>query len=957
MPQTITPKQFVEKWSAIQQKEIAVAQSHFFDVCALVNHPRPLDFDPTGKIFAFEATTTKSSGSKGRADVFYRDRFIWEYKGVYSDLDKAYDQLNLYRDALGNPPLLITSDTQRIIIHTNFTNTVKRVHEVDFESLLTGNGLTLLKRAFYNPETFKPDQTQEQVTLATSNTFVKVAETLQKWAETEGRTIDPEKLAHFIIRLLFCLFAEDMKLLPDHLFTKMVSQKEQGFNDFVQGLRSLFATMRDGGYFGFYRIPHFDGGLFDDDFVPSDPPSDIKMALLQAAKFDWSNIDPSIFGTLFERIIDQSKRAQLGAHYTSKDDIMLIVQPVLMAPLRREWQAVKQRANQLIKKSQPDQAYAELKQFADTVASIRVLDPACGSGNFLYVALRQLLDLQKEVIVMAKRAELPPIDLTVSPAQLYGIELNSYAHELAQITVWIGYLQWRAENGFSQINEPILQPLKNIENRDAILAHDGIAKIAEPEWPEVYAIIGNPPFLGAKWMHRELGMDYTNLIRELYKERVSGMADLVMYWFEKARFQIQAGKAHRAGFLATNTVRQGGSADTLLRIKGTGDIFFAFTDKVWQFPDAALRVALIGFDNGTEKERHLNGGKVNQINADLTSNIDLKDALKLEENLGLSFRGHEKGGPFVIDQSTAQKFLQEKQNSDVIHPWFSGRDLTARSRNEWVIDFGTQRLNEAKKYPEVLDYIQQQWSNEYEAAKKKGKRVAKQRKRWWLHRRPATDLRTAITGFERYIATPLVSKYRLFVWLDAKVRPDTRLVNIAREDDYFFGILHSRIHELWSLKMGSRIGKGNDPIYTNSNTFETFPFPWIPGKEPTNNPLVKAITQAAKDLVEFRQSWLHPNGVGITISAKLVKKRTLTNLYNALTLYRENYKGKQHNQTQWENDVDGIISLGDIETLDYIHNQLDEAVFAAYGWSSTLSDDETLGQLLALNLDRGKQKS
>ncbi|MDM8527084.1 hypothetical protein QUF58_02625 [Anaerolineales bacterium HSG24] len=953
MPQTITPKQFVEKWSAIQQKEIAVAQSHFFDVCALVNHPRPLDFDPTGKIFAFEATTQKSTGTKGRADVFYRDKFIWEYKGAYADLDKAFDQLNLYRDALGNPPLLITSDTKRIIIHTNFTNTVKQIHEIDFDSLLTGNGLKLLKRAFYNPDSFKPDQTQEQVTLATSKTFVKVAESLQRWAAIEGRTIDPEKLAHFIIRLLFCLFAEDMKLLPDHLFTKMISQKGYNFNDFVHGLRNLFSSMRDGGYFGFYRIPHFDGGLFDDDFVPSDPPSDIKTELLQSTKLDWSNIDPSIFGTLFERIIDESKRAKLGAHYTSKDDIMLIVQPVLMEPLRREWQAVKQKANQLIKKNQPDQAHAELQQFADKIGSIRVLDPACGSGNFLYVALQQLLDLQKEVIVMAKRTELAPIELTVSPAQLYGIEINPYAHELAQVTVWIGYIQWRAENGFTEMNEPILQPLKNIENRDAILAYDDEGKPVEPEWPEAEVIIGNPPFLGGKRIRRELGDEYVNRIFTLYEHRVAHEVDLVCYWFERAHAMIEVGQLKRAGLLATNSIRGGANRSILEKIKQTGDIFMAWSDRPWILEGAAVRVSMVGFDNGTETNKLLNGNITDAINPDLTVSVNLSLAKRLPENTNLSFMGVTPAGPFDVSGDKAREWLvapinpNGRPNSDVVRPYYNGIDLTRRHRERYTVFFGEISKTKAALYELPFEHVK----NVVKPVRAKS-RIPDEP--WWLFTRRRPAMFEATESMNRYIGTSMVSKHLFFCWIPTEVIPANLIIVIARDDDYFFGVLHSKIHQLWALRQGTSLE--DRPRYTNTTTFETYPFPWHPSQEPTEteNPHVAAIAQAARDLVEFRQSWLNPEEVGVTFSEKMVKKRTLTNLYNALTDYQGTYKGKQHSQRQWKKEVKGVITLEDIETLDYIHTQLDQAVFDAYGWPHTLTDEQILERLLTLNLERAK---
>jgi type I restriction-modification system DNA methylase subunit len=319
------------------------------------------------------------------------------------------------------------------------------------------------------------------------------------------------------VRLLFCLFAEDLGLLPDKVFTEAVRRQGGDYADLRPVLANLFRAMRDGGAFGYHRIRHFNGTLFDDELVPTIP-HDLAKVLLRAAEQDWSAVDPSIFGTIFERVIDPDKRAQLGAHYTSAADIMLIVEPVLMEPLRRKWDEVR-REIQIRDTSDeirgrdtsgrgrfvrfvfrratgiPRISYL-LNDFSNEIAAIRVLDPACGSGNFLYLALRELLNLQKEVIAYAARRGLPEIPLTVSPEQLYGIEINPYAHELAQITAWIGYLQWRHENGFAEPEEPILRPLNNIRRMDAILAYDEAGNPVEPEWPAAEVIIGNPPFLG-----------------------------------------------------------------------------------------------------------------------------------------------------------------------------------------------------------------------------------------------------------------------------------------------------------------------------------------------------------------------------------------------------------------------------------------------------------------------------
>ncbi|MCB9134394.1 MAG: class I SAM-dependent DNA methyltransferase [Anaerolineales bacterium] len=955
----MTPHQFVQKWSQILLNEIAMAQSHFNDVCALIGHKTPTDADPTGEFFTFEASVQKAGGGGGRADVWYKSKFIWEYKGAHADLDKAYQQLLLYRESLGNPPLLITSDTKQILIHTNFTNTVKKVYTIDFEAILSGQGVELLRRAFHDPESFRPEETQEAVTRASADAFIRVARTLQDWAKAEGRQEDPERLAHFLIRLLFALFAEDMKLLPEMVFTKLVEAHKGNPANFRTALRGLFSAMRDGQMFGFYAIRYFNGGLFDDDYVP-DLPGGILHDLAEACLQNWASLEPSIFGTLFERVIDESKRAQLGAHYTSKDDIMLIVEPVLMQPLREEWQGVRAKVsmelNHLGRGDALRRPYEALNDFATKLANVRILDPACGSGNFLYVALRQLLDLQKEVIVFAGRNHLPEIPLTVSPHQLYGIEINPYAHELAQITVWIGYLQWRLENGFAEFPDPVLRPLKNIENKDAILAYDAEGKPVEPEWPEVDVVIGNPPFLGSKKFLTEFEASYVENLRKVYSERMSGFTDLVVYWFEYARLHLTSNKVKRVGLLATNSIRTPSNRKVLERIKEVGEIFMAWSDRAWIQDGAAVRVSMIAFDNGKETNRILDGKHVKIINADLSASADITQAKTLPENLGFSFVGPQKDGPLDIPDTLARKFLalkndSGKENSEVVKPYINGSDIVRNNRFYWIIDFESRTLEEAKVYEAPFQYVEENLK-----PLRKNNRDRQRRENWWRMGRSGGEYRTAVQNLPRQILTCLTAKHRLFIWASTEAMPANTAVAIARDDDYFFGVLQSSLHEIWSIRKGTSLGVSTDPRYIPSSTFETFPFPWPPGKEPSESqdPRVFAIAEAARQLDAFRNAWLFPpeNEIGVTISESMLKKRTLTNLYNALTDYREKVKGKHRDVNAWYGMVNGIIGLDEIETLDHIHNELDRAVLSAYGWPHHLSDEEILGRLLEENLRR-----
>jgi type II restriction/modification system DNA methylase subunit YeeA len=686
----LTPQDFVSKWKRVTSREKQTYQEHFLDLCRLIDHPTPNASDPTGKRFAFELGTAKTSGGQGWADVAKLGFFGWEYKGKDYDLDKAYNQLLSYRDALQNPPLLIVSDINQIIIRTNYTNLPTRTYLISLDDMLDPESIRTLKTAFNNPERLKPQETVESVTQEAAKQFSKLADNLRKYGN------DSQEIAHFLIRLLFCLFAEDIGLLPENLFPRLLNQTRRNSKDFSNVLGQLFRAMNTGGYFGSERILHFNGGLFDDDHVlPLDGADMDIIAGIDA--LDWGAIEPSIFGTLFERGLDPEKRSQLGAHYTSREDIMLIVEPVLMAPLRREWEEVKVeceklkvKADTLTGKKQENAVKKisdKLRDFADKIAETTVLDPACGSGNFLYVALRLMLDLQNEVINFSDELGAGRFFVSVTPNQLYGIETNDYAHELAQMTIQIGYIQWLRDNGYGQPAEPILKQTKNILHMDAILAYeprpdrsqktterakthvhasdktdsntgeDLSGLVREPAWPAVDVIIGNPPFLGGNRIRVELGDNYVNNLFKLYENRVPATADLVCYWFEKARSLVESGTTKRVGLLATQGIRGGTNRKVLERIKETGEIFLAYSDRNWILDGATVHVSIVGFDNGQETERYLDAKKVETINSDLSATADVTQATQLTENKGLSFRGNQKGGAFDIPIELAQKML------------------------------------------------------------------------------------------------------------------------------------------------------------------------------------------------------------------------------------------------------------------------------------------------------------
>ena len=534
----LTPSEFAAKWKGNQRTERAASQSHFNDLCEMLDVPTPNEADPKGEWFAFEKGAEKVAGGDGYADVWKRGHFAWEYKGKRKDLKAAYAQLLQYREALENPPCLVVCDMDRLQVHTNFTGTLTEVHEFTLADLAREpqEPLRVLRAVMSNPEALRPSTTRAQLTEKAAGEFASLAKGLR------DRGHDPHRVAHFLNKVLFALFAEDAGLLPTGLMGRLVEGTKKKPSDFTDGLRTLFGRMaKEGGLFGVDRIEWFNGGLFDSDDVLPLTREEIEV-VQRVARLDWSEIEPAIFGTLFERGLDPSSRTSLGAHYTDPESIQRVVQPVVMAPLRRELGEMQEKVVAFLrggKKGAKARAEKALHAYLDRVAGVHVLDPACGSGNFLYLALKALKDLEREAMVWGSETLGIPLGFPrVGPENLRGIEVNDYAADLARVTIWIGQIQWMIDHGFAYRTDPILQPLDNIECRDAILDLTDPARPEEPEWPEAEFIIGNPPFLGGKQPGRTLGDPYVDAMFRVWDGRVPREADSWTYWHEKARAMI-----------------------------------------------------------------------------------------------------------------------------------------------------------------------------------------------------------------------------------------------------------------------------------------------------------------------------------------------------------------------------------------------------------------------------------
>lgn len=1005
MPSPSSIDAFIRKWKKVELKERSAAQEHFIDLCHVLGEPTPAEADATGDFYCFERGATKTSGGEGWADVWKRGHFGWEYKGKRKNLELAFSQLQQYALALENPPLLIVCDLDRFIVRTNWTNTVSQKFEFMLEELRDPHNQQVLKWTMSDPDRLRPGTTRHDLTEEVAAEFAALAQALR------ARKHDPAKVAHFINRLVFCMFAEDAELLPNKMFARMLDAAKAEPAAFHGLAGTLFAAMRGGGLVGFERIDWFNGGLFDDDEALPLEADDIALCIRAAAQ-DWSEIDPTIFGTLFVRGLDPDKRSETGSEYTDRDKIMMIVEPVITRPLLREWETVragisarvepahaaveeaiatatgypelaeevrkvqgrfaagpqlelfgtlaKQRrvravdavraslraAERALADARKDAEFA-YNAFLKRLRAFRVLDPACGSGNFLYLALVELKNIERRVSIEGELLGFPPQFPAIGPEALLGIEINPYAAELARVSVWIGEIQWMRRSGFNIGRQPILKPLTTIECRNALINEDGSAAV----WPPADVIVGNPPYLGAKLMKRRLGIEMTEAIRRLYVGRLPGFTDLVCYWFENARAMIVAGTVTRAGLVATNSIRKNTNLPVLKRITADTRIFDAWSEEQWTVDGAAVDVSLISFGEFGDEPTRLDGEVVATINADLTTGLDLTAAKPLRDNRNGAFLGIQKSGPFDVPGDVARAWMCEplnpngKSNAAVLKPYWNGDDLTGRPRDMWLIDLplGLTKAH-AAQYAAPFAYVASTPNEDGKTVEQLRKELGERaHARWWEPHWPRPEMRSRIERLDRYIVTAETAQHRVFVWLSYPVLPDKNLIVIPRDDDLMFGLLQNRFHTAWSLRKGSDLE--DRPRYTHTTTFATYPFPdgmapdcsVAAARQLAATPMIEA---AARELNVLRENWLFPADLIIEqaeIVDGLPARRVPKSIEARQTLSRRTLTMLYNSRPDW---------------LLEAHRALDEAVAAAYGWSADISDADALDRLLQLNQQR-----
>ncbi|HVG45668.1 MAG TPA: DNA methyltransferase, partial [Longimicrobium sp.] len=760
-PQSPALRALAEKWDAVPAAERANFQSYATELCAAlgVELPRPRG---TGYEFEYPVTTTGRHTGKDTTnyiDLYRQGHFILEGKHTHAAeagedraMGKAYGQAKGYAGdvAHGPPPYLMVMNVGRTLLvwdrwGGNYGG-VNAARRIDLRSLWQRDDeIELLRAVWENPESLNPAVRGRVVTREVAERLAKLS------ASLEGRGIDGERVARFLMRCVFTMFAEDVGLLADKPFQTAIQDYHDDPDEFAAVMTELWKAMDAGTRFGLRRLLRFNGHFFAEaEVLPLDR-ADLAV-LADAARADWRQVEPTIFGTLLTRALDPAERHRLGAEFTPREYVERVVRQTVDVPLRERWAPVQAHAAELTaskRKKDRDAALGELRGFHEWLRGLRFLDPACGSGNFLYVTLHMVKRLELEVLrAIEEITGNPELGLDeVGPWQFHGIEIKAWAREIAELTLWIGYHQfWMEHHKGVNPPEPVLKDTGTLEQRDAVLAYDEVVEIPEKsrldptprivhpvtgklvpdpnarlpyyeyrgarqaEWPEADFIVGNPPYLGA-FRQREILTDgYVDALRSAYGE-LPDTADLVMYWWSKAAISVAGGRTTRAGLITTNTITQPQNRAIVKAASAKGArIVWAVPDHPWidEGDSAAVRVAMTVVSRTADSSKlirvDLNANVMSEevgtrLDADFSRYTDVSAAaqVRLSANKYLSSRGIAiLGEGFVLDAAEAKRLRSwSPKNSEIVRPLRNGKDLTQRPRDVYVIDFGMRSEAEA----------------------------------------------------------------------------------------------------------------------------------------------------------------------------------------------------------------------------------------------------------------------
>ncbi|MEI2719687.1 MAG: DNA methyltransferase [Gemmatimonadales bacterium] len=1009
-PAEVAPalRTLAERWATSTLGERQAFQSWFRDFCDALGVDQPAPHEQGTYCFEQPVKVITADGNLATnfIDCWKAGHFAVEAKATGGGegpkdvpLRKAFKQLTQYVAAEPGtiPPYLMVVDVPRELI-------IWEGWRGGFGGFAAGrrilldqlpdrpDDIALLQDIWTQPKVRDPRGKAQQVTRDTAGKLAELA------AAFEERGHDPERVARFLMRCVFCFFAEDVGLLPKKLFERTLqTARETGDSAHVaETITALWRVMDAGGMFGADRIQQFNGHFFRAlESLPLEP-ADVQL-LIEAAGFEWSGVEPSIFGTLLVRALEPAERHKLGAEYTPREYIERLVEPTVVEPLRERWSAVQARVTQLeadaavpptahVNARQPNaksiaklraEAIQEVQSYHAWLRSLRFLDPACGSGNFLYVTMAAVKRIELEVLRELARLHGGQEGLVldeVHPRQFHGIEVNWWAREIAELTLWIGYHQfWREAHGGRTPPVPILEDTGTIECRDAILAWDAqvhrpekdrpdptprlvhpvtgelvpdpAAKLPyieyvgarQAEWPKADFIVGNPPYLGKGRQREAFGDGYVSALRESYPDLPDSI-DLVMYWWAKAANAVARGTAVRAGLITTSSITQEQNRVLVARAASSGArVIWAIPDHPWidEGAGADVRVAMTVMAKAQGRARRLTvddraslisdtTGDI--LNADLSFDADVATAASqvLIANRGIALRGFMPiGDGFLLEPDEAGRLLEaEDTHREIIRPYLNGRDIATRPRGLYIIDFGDRSEASAREYPVLFDILR---------TRVRPKRLAHADKSratyWWRFGRTNRALRDATVGQAKVIATLEVAKHRYFVHLDSHIAPDNKVVCIATADLFSLGVLSSLIHVSWSLAAGGRLGVGNDPVYVNTRCFDAFPFP-----DPSAA-LRDSIGSLAKKLDGHRKNAIARD-----------ERVTMTGMYNVVEKLRSGEA-----LTPKERAIHLVAACG---ILREMHDALDALVAEAYGWPWPMAKEEILERLVALHDER-----
>jgi hypothetical protein len=920
-------------------------------------------------------------------------------KGFDDAMLRARAQAEGYARALpaeeGRPPFIVTVDVGNVLeIYAEFSRSGAtytpfpdpRSHRIRLADLADEAIRARLKAIWTDPQSLDPSLAAARATRQIAEKLAGVAKAL----EAAGH--HAERVAGFLTRCLFSMFAEDVGLLPKRAFTDLLETLSRTPEQFVPLVGALWQEMDNGGFSVVLRqtLPRFNGKLFKEPDVLPLTRDQIDL-LREASRADWTQVEPAIFGTLLERALNPAERHSLGAHYTPRPYVERLVLPTVIEPLRQRWANVQAAALLLANEGKPAAALAEIDAFHHQLCQVRVLDPACGSANFLYVTLEHMKRLEGEVLDFAQnigqgQQRLEAEGLTVDPHQFLGLEINPRAAAIAELVLWIGYLQWHFRTRSAGLPpSPILRDFHNIECRDAVLDYasrelvtdasgqpvtrwDGLTtrphpvtgeavpdetarqplwRYSEPrqaDWPAADFIVGNPPFIGAKYMRAALGDGYVETLRATWPA-VPESADFVMYWWHHAARKVAAGQAERFGFITTNSLTQTFNRRVVQGALDQGiGLAFAVPDHPWvdSADGAAVRIAMTvgsavknspGLLSTVAAERDTGGEGLEVelatrhglLHADLRIGANVASAGTLRANGGISSPGFKlHGAGFIV---TPDEAAQLDANAP-IKEYRNGRDLTDRPRGVKLIDlFGLTAEEARSRYPATYQRV-------YERVKPERDQNARAtyRDNWWIFGEPRREFRPMIAGLPRYVATVITAKHRVFQFLDVTVAPDDALMCFGFDDAYLLGVLSSSVHERWMLATGSTLE--DRPRYIKSACFETFPFP---AASPEHQVRIGDLAEQL-DAHRKRQQAAHP-------------ALTLTGMYNVLAKLRTGEPLTAKDKTIHEQ---GLLSV-----LHTLHAELDAAVLDAYGWTDIAPGDseEMLSRLVAQNAERAREEA